>query len=73
MIASVVAAFFDWGRRNAGTPSEIASTPVRAVAPDENARRSRKRVDRGRRLQLGTVAVAATGHPPRHRTNPTTA
>ena len=32
---SVVAAFFDSGRRNAGTPLEIASTPVSATAPDE--------------------------------------
>ena len=35
---SVVAAFFDSGLRNAGTPSAIASTPVSATAPDENAR-----------------------------------
>ena len=39
MIASVSAAFRACGRRNAGTPSAIASTPVSAVAPDENARR----------------------------------
>ena len=31
----VAAAFFDSGRRNAGTPLEIASTPVSATAPDE--------------------------------------
>ena len=36
--ARVVAAFLAWGLRNAGTPSAIASTPVNAVAPDENAR-----------------------------------
>ncbi len=35
---SVVAAFFDSGLRNAGTPSAMASTPVSATAPDENAR-----------------------------------
>jgi len=34
MIASVAAAFFACGRRNAWTPSAIASTPVSAVAPD---------------------------------------
>src|SRR5258708_36375867 len=34
----VVAAFFDSGRRKAGTPFEIASTPVSATAPDENPR-----------------------------------
>ena len=33
---SVVAAFFASGRRNEGTPFEIASTPVSATAPDEN-------------------------------------
>ena len=37
MIASVSAAFFACGRRNAGTPFEIASTPVSAVEPEENA------------------------------------
>ena len=31
-----------WGRRNAGTPFEMASTPVSAVAPDENALRTVK-------------------------------
>ena len=40
MIASVSAAFLDCGRRNAGTPFEMASTPVSAVAPEENARSS---------------------------------
>ena len=35
---SVVAAFRPCGRRNALTPFAIASTPVSAVDPDENAR-----------------------------------
>ena len=35
--ARVVAAFRACGRRKAGTPLEIASTPVSAVAPRENA------------------------------------
>lgn len=39
--SSVVAAFFDFGLRNAGTPLLIASTPVSAAAPDENDRRIR--------------------------------
>ena len=43
MITSVCAAFFDCGRRNAVTPFEIASTPVSALEPDANARRTRKR------------------------------
>ena len=40
----VAAAFFDSGRLNAGTALEIASTPVRATAPDENARMRAKSV-----------------------------
>ena len=36
----VVAAFRASGLRNAGTPLEMASTPVRATAPEENARMS---------------------------------
>jgi hypothetical protein len=39
---SVVAALRDFGLRKAGTPFEIASTPVSAAHPDENARASRK-------------------------------
>ena len=37
MITSVVRAFFHAGLRNAGTPFEIASTPVTAAPPDANA------------------------------------
>jgi hypothetical protein len=37
MTASVVAALRDCGRLKAGTPFEIASTPVSAVEPDEKA------------------------------------
>ena len=40
---SVFAAFLDSGRRKAGTPFEIASTPVSATAPEENPLRMRKR------------------------------
>src|SRR6476660_640642 len=36
-IASVAAAFFPCGLRNALTPFAIASTPVRAVEPEANA------------------------------------
>ena len=69
-VASVAAAFFDCGRRNAWTPSAIASTPVSAVAPDANAR------SRTNRLSACTTgssrsAEAATGHPPMQRTAPT--
>ena len=38
--SSVVAALRLFGFRNAGTPLEIASTPVSAAQPDENARAS---------------------------------
>ena len=40
-ISRVVAALRLLGLRNAGTPLEMASTPVRAAQPDENARASR--------------------------------
>ena len=39
---SVIRAFLHSGGLNAGTPSEIASTPVSAAAPELNARRIRK-------------------------------
>ena len=39
---SVIRALRHSGGLNAGTPSEIASTPVRAAAPELNARRTRK-------------------------------
>ena len=38
----VIRAFRHSGGLNAGTPSEIASTPVRAAAPELNARAMRK-------------------------------
>ena len=41
MSSSVVAALVLFGLRNAGTPLEIASTPVRAAHPDENVLASR--------------------------------
>ena len=73
MIASVVAAFFACGRLNAGTPLEIASTPVSAVAPCENALSNAKIV-----IPATAVAVSTScgdgdtvGHPPRHLTKPT--
>ena len=56
MIASVSAAFFACGRRNAGTPFEIASTPVSAVAPEENALRTAKTP-----IAVGVVAAFAIG------------
>ena len=38
----VFCAFLDFGSLNAGTPLAIASTPVSAVHPEENARSPRK-------------------------------
>ena len=70
MIASVDAAFLACGRRNAGTPSAMASTPVSAVAPEENARNSRNRVI----VVVASMcrsAVAAVRQPVRHCANPT--
>ena len=40
MTTSVERAFFHSGRRKAGTPLEIASTPVTAAPPDAKARRT---------------------------------
>ena len=59
---SVAAAFFDSGRRNAGTPLEIASTPVSATAPDENPLSSRNIAERCRRLsRLPSNALGSNG------------
>ena len=69
--ARVVAAFLACGRGTPGTPSAIASTPVSAVAPDENARAMRNS-ESVCSTSIGRSAVSATGHPPRHSTNPVT-
>ena len=55
--AMVVAAFWDLGLRNAGTPLEIASTPVSAVQPLENARRTS--ITRARPGQVRVPGLAA--------------
>jgi hypothetical protein len=44
-LSQVVWALRTLGLRNAGTPFETASTPVRAEQPEENARRIRQRPD----------------------------
>jgi hypothetical protein len=69
MTPSVAAAFRDCGYLNAGTPFEIASTPVRAVVPAENALRIRKKVSTcsGPRC---VPALSACGHPSRQLTRP---
>ena len=52
----VMAAFRDSGFRNAWMPFEIASTPLSATAPDENARSSKKADAAGeQRVRAGEV------------------
>ena len=55
MTSRVVAAFFGSGGLNAGTPVAMASVPVRATAPEANARR-RSTTD----TAPAVLAVAAT-------------
>ena len=55
----MVAAFLLFGRWKAGTPLEIASTPVRAAQPDEKARASRN--SRPRVVSESTSPVSASG------------
>ena len=69
--ASVVAAFFPWGFRKALTPLAIASTPVSAVEPDENARRRTKRVTPPVPAAIGFGTTACGGCPRIVFTRPT--
>src|SRR5436305_11933376 len=66
---SVSAAFLHCGRLNAVTAFEIASVPVSADAPEENARRTRNSVTAVVPAGMG-FGACAVGHPDRHRTNP---
>ena len=76
MIASVLAALRDLGGLKCGTPLDTASTPVNAVHPEENARRSSAtgtvvdrvlRVDAERRgLRGGVSPTTADRRPPEH-------
>ena len=50
MISRVVAAFLAWGLRKAGTPSEMASTPLRATAPEEKPSQQQEQADGAARL-----------------------
>ncbi|OUD92716.1 hypothetical protein CMMCAS03_06495 [Clavibacter michiganensis subsp. michiganensis] len=75
MMTRVACAFLTLGVRNAGTPLEMASTPVSAEQPLENARSSRRMKATCDRLGVSTVYAAdsATGGSPRAvRTRPTT-
>ena len=59
---SVCAAFFACGCLNAFTPFAIASIPVSALAPEENALRIRKTVSASAPGGTGS-GVVACGHP----------
>ena len=69
---SVFAAFFPCGWRKALTPFAIASTPVSAVEPDENARRRTKTVTAPVPAASGLRHDrVGAGGPSRARTSPT--
>ncbi len=55
----VVAAFLLLGFLNAGTPLLIASTPVSAVQPEENARSTRNTVAAPPKLLVATTPKCA--------------
>src|SRR6266508_3264829 len=57
-ITSVCAAFRPLGWRKAPTPFEIASTPVRATAPEANARTTTNRRTAQKPAVTGTGTVA---------------
>ena len=58
MIASVAAALSAFGLRKFGTPLLTASTPVRAVHPDENARSASATTSSPLTWWAGVIAVA---------------
>src|SRR6266508_3959481 len=65
MIPRVAAAFRACGRRKAGTPFEMASTPVSAVDPDENAWRMTKRLaPAAAPARMWSAGTTAWGQPP---------
>src|SRR5690242_10703018 len=68
--ASVAAAFRPCGRLNALTPFAIASTPVRAVEPDENARRRTNSVTAPAPAGSGCGTTAVGHEPTAHRATP---
>ena len=75
MRTSVICALRTLGLRNAGTPLETASTPVRAEQPLENARSTSRITAACVRLSACTAnsALEATGGSPATvRTRPTT-
>src|SRR5437899_6630611 len=69
--ASVVAAFFPCGFRNALTPFAIASTPVKAVDPDANARSTTNVVTAPKPAATGCETVACGQPVVAHLASPT--
>ena len=61
---NVVEAFFNSGCLKAGTPFEIASTPVSAVQPAANARRIRKMLSGSAAAAVSASCGAAATQPP---------
>ena len=61
MTISVVRAFFHSGFLKAGTPLEMASTPVIAAPPDAKAWSRRKMPHRARQPPIGTWSVGIGG------------
>src|SRR5436853_7852943 len=57
----VAAAFLDSGERKAGTPLEIASTPVSATAPEEKPLRMRKSPREPPALRAATERAGSNG------------
>src|SRR3954466_6673088 len=69
--SSVFAAFRPCGRRDGVTPLAIASTPVRAVDPDANARNTTNAVTAPMPPASGCGAAACGHVPSAQRTRPT--
>src|SRR5947207_15120446 len=69
--ARVVAAFFPCGRRKALTPFAIASTPVSAVDPEENARSTTNAVTAPVPAASGCGTTACGHDPVAHFAQPT--
>ncbi len=80
-ISRVVAALRDFGFWKAGTPLLIASTPVSAAQPEENARATRKtraiaaspRLVLGVHLELGGLGLQRIAEHDRSGTDPSPA
>src|SRR3954453_22733478 len=72
IVTSVAAAFFASGGRNAGTPSDTASTPVIAVQPFANAVSSRNVVTGRVPAWAGRATSTGDACPVKYRNRPST-